>query len=102
MKKILQLAITILCIAQLSCAQRQQSETIAEKDNLDEIICYCSNISRATILEAIDNGARSLQDIRTMTTACTKGRCQEFHPEKRCCAPDILKILQDNVKKTED
>lgn len=35
------------------------------------IVCYCSNVSKEKILEAIASGAKSLQDIRNMTGACT-------------------------------
>ena len=28
-----------------------------------EIVCYCSNVSKETILDAIKNGAKNLQDI---------------------------------------
>ena len=59
----------------------------------DEIICYCSNVSRQRILEAMQNGAKTLQDVREMTSACTLGRCVELSPKKRCCSPDIVKIL---------
>ena len=62
-----------------------------------EIVCYCSNVSKETILDAIKNGAKNLQDIRDMTSACTIGKCQEFNPKKRCCSQYINKILERNV-----
>lgn len=46
----------------------------------NEIMCYCSNVSREKILEAIANGAKSLQDIKNMTGACTLGKCKELSP----------------------
>ncbi|MDR0198522.1 MAG: (2Fe-2S)-binding protein [Methanomassiliicoccaceae archaeon] len=62
----------------------------------DEIICYCSNVTRRQIVDAIGNGAKTLQDIRDMTGACTVGRCKELSPKKRCCSGDIVKILNEN------
>ena len=62
-----------------------------------EIICYCSNISKDKILEAIANGAKSLQDIRNMTGACTLGKCKELSPTKKCCSSNIIKILNENT-----
>jgi len=62
----------------------------------DEIICYCSNVSKNKILEAIKNGAKSLQDIRDATGACTVGRCKELSPRKKCCSSEIIKILNEN------
>nr|WP_312579702.1 (2Fe-2S)-binding protein [Sedimentibacter sp.] len=63
----------------------------------DEIICYCSNVSRGKILEAIASGAKSLQDIRNMTGACTLGKCKELSPTKKCCSANIIKILNENT-----
>lgn len=63
----------------------------------NEIICYCSNVSKEKILEAIANGAKSLQDIRNMTGACTLGKCKELSPTKKCCSANIIKILNENT-----
>ena len=62
----------------------------------DEIICYCSNVSKNKIIEAIKNGAKSLQDIRDATGACTVGRCKELSPRKKCCSSEIVKLLNEN------
>jgi len=59
----------------------------------DEIVCYCSNVSKQKIIEAIKDGAKTLQDIRNMTGACTLGKCKELSPKKKCCSSDIIKIL---------
>mgnify|MGYP000469979991 FL=1 len=29
-----------------------------------EVICYCAGVTKAQILEALDNGARNLDDIK--------------------------------------
>ena len=63
----------------------------------NEIICYCSNVSSEKILESIANGAKSLQDIRNMTGACTLGKCKELSPIKKCCSANIIKILNENT-----
>ena len=63
----------------------------------NEIICYCSNVSKGKILEAIANGAKSLQDIRNMTGACTLGKCKELSPTKKCCSTNIIKIINENI-----
>ena len=47
----------------------------------DEIICYCSHVTRQDILDAMDRGARTLADIRKMTGACSIGNCQEMNPK---------------------
>lgn len=47
----------------------------------DEIVCYCSNVTKGQIRQAMDQGAKSLNDIRKMTGACTLHRCKEFSPK---------------------
>lgn len=61
----------------------------------DKIICYCSNVTEKQIIAAIEDGARTLDDIRKATKACTLGKCKELNPKKRCCSGDILQILKN-------
>ena len=61
----------------------------------NEMICWCSGVTRGRITEAIKNSAKTLDDIRRMTGACTLGKCREMSPKKRCCAPDIIAILKE-------
>ena len=42
----------------------------------EEIICYCSNVTKDQIIKAMEQGARTLNDIRKMTGACTLHRCK--------------------------
>lgn len=63
----------------------------------EEIICYCSNVSRQEIIEAIEQGAKTLQDIRLKTNACTVGKCKELSPRKKCCSSEIMRILDENT-----
>ncbi|MBR9675438.1 NAD(P)H-nitrite reductase [Candidatus Woesearchaeota archaeon] len=61
----------------------------------DEIICYCKNIGKLKIVNAIDNGAKTLRDIQDMTLACTGNNCKETHPKKRCCSVEIMELLKE-------
>ena len=61
----------------------------------DEIICYCSNVSKNEIVTAIHNGATTLDDVRKATKACTVARCAELSPRKKCCSPEIVKVLKE-------
>ncbi|MBI2354569.1 MAG: (2Fe-2S)-binding protein [Deltaproteobacteria bacterium] len=49
----------------------------------DEIICWCSSVSARQIRQAKTAGARTLDDIRRATGACTVGRCKELSPRGR-------------------
>lgn len=70
--------------------------------NNTDIICFCSNVTKGQIIEAIQNGAETLDDIRRMTNACTVGNCKELSPRKRCCSPDILAILNEYSRNSEE
>ena len=48
----------------------------------NEIVCYCNHVTKGQIVEAMDNGARTLNDSRKMTGACTKGNCKVLSPRK--------------------
>ena len=48
----------------------------------EEIICYCSNVTKDQIIKAMEQGARTLNDIRKMTGACTLHRCKELSPKR--------------------
>ena len=51
--------------------------------NKDEIICYCSNVTRGEIEKAMDNGAKNLDDIKEITGACTLCNCKEMNPKHK-------------------
>jgi NAD(P)H-nitrite reductase large subunit len=58
-----------------------------------EIVCWCSQVTKGTILAAKRQGATTLEEIRTITKACTLGRCKEFNPRGRCCSQEIRLLL---------
>jgi bacterioferritin-associated ferredoxin len=68
---------------------------------LDEIVCWCSRVTKRTLLEAIQNGATDMAAIRAATKACTIGRCKELSPRRRCCSQDIQKLIDNYPEKEE-
>ncbi len=49
----------------------------------EELVCYCSGVSKGRILEAMAQGAASLAQVKAATGACTQGRCRELSPRGR-------------------
>ena len=46
--------------------------------NLDEVVCPCMNVTNGMIKEAVDAGARTLEDIQDKTGATTIcGACMD-------------------------
>lgn len=48
-----------------------------------ELVCFCSKVTAGRIRQAKRDGARTLDDIRRMTGACTRGLCKELSPRGR-------------------
>lgn len=63
-----------------------------------EIVCYCSNITKGQILAALERGAETLSDIREKTGACTLGKCKELSPRRKCCSTIIIEIIEQYNK----
>lgn len=61
----------------------------------EEIICWCSNVSRGQIWDAMAGGARTLRDIQARTGACTPCQCAERNPKGTCCGGDILRVMRE-------
>jgi len=67
----------------------------------DEIVCWCSRVTKKTLLDAIRNGVTELAAIRAATKACTLGQCKEMSPRRRCCSQDIQKLIANHTNKEE-
>lgn len=61
----------------------------------DEIICYCDHVTKGEIIDAMEQGARTLPEIKRMTGACTSCRCAELNPSGKCCAQDIAMVMRE-------
>ncbi|CAE09873.1 (2Fe-2S)-binding protein [Wolinella succinogenes] len=63
----------------------------------DDLVCYCEGVTYQEIIEAIKQGATNVREVAQATGACkSAGRCGELNPKGRCCAIDILEILQES------
>ena len=60
---------------------------------MDEIICYCKQVTKSEIEKAILDGAKTLKDIQGITGACTGNQCKELNPSGKCCSSDINAML---------
>ena len=56
-------------------------------------VCYCSNVTAGTIRHALREGAGSIEEIRSITGACTVGQCKERSPLGRCCRQEIEQLI---------
>lgn len=61
----------------------------------NELVCYCDHVTKAEIIEAMKNGAKTLADIKRMTGACCSCKCAEMNPSGKCCAQDIANVMRE-------
>jgi bacterioferritin-associated ferredoxin len=59
-----------------------------------EIICYCQNVDKKTVVSAIHAGAKTLAQIKETTGACTGGNCRKNNPSGKCCSGDIVELIK--------
>lgn len=64
-----------------------------------DLICYCKNVDKKSIVEAIKLGATTLKNIKEQTTACTGDECATLNPNKRCCSKEINQLIKLNKEK---
>jgi NAD(P)H-nitrite reductase large subunit len=60
------------------------------------IVCRCEDITEEDILEAIDNGYQTLEEIKKVLR-CGMGPCQG-----RTCTPLIMRLLSRKTGKSAD
>ena len=65
----------------------------------DDLICYCLEVDKKTIVKAIEDGADTLKAIKVQTTACTGSECATLNPNKRCCSKEIKQLMALHSKK---
>jgi bacterioferritin-associated ferredoxin len=71
-------------------------------DGTGPLVCYCGNVSRERIVQAIRSGATTLKQIQETTGAGVGDRCKELNPKGVCCIPDILGVLKEETGKSEN
>ena len=59
-----------------------------------DLICYCCDIDKETIITSIKEGNRTLKAIKETTTACTGDECATLNPNKRCCSKEICQLIE--------
>ena len=56
-----------------------------KNDGDDALICYCSDITRGEIKNAVKSGCRTIADVRKHTNKNITGQCREKNPSGKCC-----------------
>jgi len=59
-----------------------------------DLICYCCDTDKQTIIASIEEGNRTLKAIKETTSACTGDKCAILNPNKRCCSKEIRQLIK--------
>ncbi|MCW0484838.1 (2Fe-2S)-binding protein [Gaoshiqia sediminis] len=61
------------------------------KDKSDNVpICYCSNLTRGEIKNAVKNGSKTIDDVQVFTGKNMTGNCKIKNPVGQCCRNAFL------------
>jgi len=68
------------------------------KDFNDNVpICYCSDLTRGEIKNAVKNGQRTIDDVQDFAKKNITGFCEERNPLGKCCRNVFLKTISDSL-----
>ncbi len=69
------------------------------KDNSDNVpICYCSDLTRGEIKNAIKCGCRTIGEVQKFTKKNTTGHCEKKNPLGKCCKQVFLWTIKYNIE----
>ncbi len=74
-----------------------------EKINYEnEMVCYCIEVYKESIINSIKKGNVTLQSIKDDTKACTGNECKKKNPNKKCCSKDIKELIKIHAKQDDN
>ncbi len=64
-------------------------------------ICYCSNLTRGEIAQAVRAGCGTIEEVRRFTGATTEGQCLTKNPMGKCCHKVFAETIEELLKTDE-
>jgi hypothetical protein len=64
-------------------------------------ICYCSELTRGEIINAVKKGCKTIDDVQEFTKKDITGFCEEKNPLGKCCRNVFLKTISEALDKDE-
>lgn len=68
-----------------------------KRDANPKFACYCSKVTEAQVIEAVEHGARTVSEVNAATGAMKNSNCRENNPLGVCCH----KIIQEAIDKAK-
>ncbi len=70
------------------CGSNDTQEVIIGK-----YVCYCNHVTEDDIVNAIKEGAQSVQEVIKKTGAMKNSNCKVNNPKGTCCYSDIVYVF---------
>lgn len=72
--------------------------TFKEKES-PKPLCYCKQITEKDVIRAIENGAKTFDEVREVTGIGGGGQCKITNPAGRCCSRNYKPFIERELKK---
>lgn len=63
----------------------------------EEIICWCANISKGRVCDAIAEGIDTLDQLHQELGILRGAQCAEKSPRGRCCCQEVVALLAQSA-----
>jgi bacterioferritin-associated ferredoxin len=65
---------------------------------IGEYVCYCNHVTEQDIINAINNGATTVEKVIEVTGAMKNSNCAINNPKGTCCYSDIVYVFNKHTK----
>ncbi len=72
--------------------------TFKEKDP-PRPLCYCKQVTEEDVVKAIDQGAKTFEEVRQATGIGGGGQCKITNPAGRCCSRNYKPFIEAELRK---
>lgn len=76
-----------------SCCSGESREEI-----IGEYVCYCNHVTEQDIVNAMKNGATTVEKVIKVTGAMENSNCALNNPKGTCCYSDIVYVFNKYSK----
>jgi hypothetical protein len=67
-------------------------------DGINVPVCYCSDLTRADVEDAVKNGSLTIDDVQEYTKKNITGNCKKENPLGQCCRNVFIQAIEKNKK----
>ena len=76
-----------------TCCSGESKEVI-----IGEYVCYCNHVTEQEIVNAMKNGATTVEKVIELTGAMKNSNCSVNNPKGTCCYSDIVYVFNKYSK----